>query len=209
MTQKAVFSEGIFTLRNLRSMGVAAAVEILLALGIATILVWQQMHPVAQPASIVDSTSVLVPQLPQQLPHRRPVPQPQRPQVQPFSEVPSIPTPVPLPTAQPVAAPPTPILQSRSPVVDDFASRMVRAINAQKEYPKGPLLKGVAGQTVVSFDYADGVVSNIQVDKSSGSAELDAAAMQAVQRAALPPKPVELSNLTHFVVILTFDFNEI
>lgn len=208
MTQKTVFMEEIFTLRNLRSMGAAVVVEILLALGVAAILVWQQMHPVTPPAPIGDPVSVITPQpVPQH--HSVPVPQPQRPQLQPFSEVPSIPTPLPAPTTEPVQPPPVPA-QSQPPqgLVNDFARLMLHAINEQKLYPKGPMLKGETGQTVVSFDYVDGVVGNIRVDKSSGIQELDDAAVAAVQNATLPPKPAELANLTRFVFTLAFNIGD-
>ena len=209
MTQKPVFMDEIFTLRNLRSMGAAAVVEILLALGLAAVLVWQQMHPAAPPAPIGDPISVITPEpVPQH--HTVRVPQPQRPQVQPFSEVPSIPTPLPAPAMEPVQAPQVPA-QSQPPqgLINDFGARMRRAINEQKQYPKGPLLKGETGQTVVSFDYAEGVVSNIRVDQPSGTQALDDAAVEAVEKATLPAKPAELANLTHFVVILTFDIGDI
>jgi TonB family protein len=58
---------------------------------------------------------------------------------------------------------------------------------------------------VVSFDYIDGVVSDIHVDRSSGSHDLDEAAVRAVQRAVLPSEPAELAGLSHFVVHLVFD----
>ncbi len=70
------------------------------------------------------------------------------------------------------------------------------------------LLKGETGETVVSFDYMDGVVSNIHVDRSSGSRELDQAAVQAVQKAVLPPKPAELAGVSHFVFHLEFALGE-
>jgi protein TonB len=75
-------------------------------------------------------------------------------------------------------------------------------------YPKVALLQGTTGETVVSFDYVDGMISNIRVDKSSGSHELDNAAVQAVQKAALPPKPTELASLDHFVFHLVFNVGE-
>ncbi|HEY3644337.1 MAG TPA: energy transducer TonB, partial [Gammaproteobacteria bacterium] len=90
-------------------------------------------------------------------------------------------------------------------LMDKFSADMLRAINAQKVYPRISMLKAETGETVVSFDYSDGVVSDIHVDKSSGSHDLDKAAIEAVQRAVLPAKPAELAGLKHFVFDLVFD----
>ena len=186
-------------------MGAAAVVEILLALGVAAILIWQQVRPpVVSPP--VRQPIVDFPQQPLPLPHNVPVPK-QPEQTEPLHQVQAVPTDVPMPTTQPVQGPPpplSPVRQSRPPadVMDDFTHRMVQAINAQKVYPKLQMLKGVTGETVVSFDYVDGVVSGIRVDKSSGTHELDEAAMQAVQRVVLPSKPAELAGLDHFVLTL-------
>jgi len=93
-------------------------------------------------------------------------------------------------------------------LVSAFSAGMLRAINDQKVYPRASLLKGETGRAVISFDYADGVVSGIHVDRSSGSHALDAAAVQAVQKAVLPPKPVELAGLRHFVFTLVFELGD-
>jgi periplasmic protein TonB len=205
VTQRPVFVEGIFTLRNLRSMGAAAAVEVLLALGLAAILIWQQLRPpVAVPMSVGPPTVEF-----QSPPQRRNLPVPKQPeQTAPLHQVQAIPTDVPTPLTEPLQAPLPPLLSQSQPpqgLVSDFGGKVLRAINAQKVYPKLQLIQGVTGEAVISFDYVDGVVSDIRVDKSSGSHELDQAAMQAVQRAVLPPKPAELSGLDHFVFTLAFD----
>jgi len=57
----------------------------------------------------------------------------------------------------------------------------------------------------ISFDYVNGVVSSVKIDKSSGSRALDRAAMQAVNKAAMPPKPAELVSVAHFVVLVNFN----
>src|SRR5215469_3731457 len=159
MTQKPVFMEEIFTLRNLRSMGTAAIIEIVIAFGVAGILLWQQLRPIAapppQPVHPVD-----FPETPPVLPHTVPTtPQPQAPQL---SEVPSVPESIPSPTAVPMQPPlpPQTSVQSSQPSMSlaaEFSTRMLRAINDQKVYPKVSLLKGETGETVVSFDYVDGV----------------------------------------------------
>lgn len=207
MTQKPVFLEGLFTLRNLRSMGAAAVLEVLIAAGVAGILIWQQVRDVTEqrpvPKPIIDI------QGPPPLPHLTPVPQ-SPPQAQPLHEVQPVPAEVPTPMTQPVSPPQPPLLPAQHPplasdLVSEFSASMLCAINAQKVYPKAPLLQGVSGETVVSFDYVNGVVSNIRVDRSSGSRELDRAAVQAVQRATLPPEPAELVGLNHFEFTLVFD----
>ena len=43
MTQKPVFVEALFTLRNMRSVGAAAVIEVLLGAGIAGVLIWHQL----------------------------------------------------------------------------------------------------------------------------------------------------------------------
>lgn len=207
MTQKPVFSEGLFTLRNLRSVGAAAIIEILIAAGIGGILIWHELRPpVTQPISI-DPMPIPDPVQPP-VPRHLQVPEPQQPQVQPLTEVPPVRTDIPTPTTQPLQPllPPSgPAQQPSADAANEFGARVLRAINAQKIYPKVEMMKGDTGETVVSFDYVDGVVSGIHVDKSSGFYELDKAAMDAVQRAVLPEKPAELAGLKHFVFTLAFD----
>jgi TonB family protein len=189
-------------------VGAAAAVEILLALGLAAILIWQQLRtlvviplPTSQP--IVDFQQPLP-----VLQRNHPVPQ-QQERTEPLHQVQPVPTDVPTPLAVPVQPPLSPIQQSQpsADVMNDFSHRMLQAINDQKVYPKLQLVKGVTGVAMISFDYVDGVVSDVHVVKSSGSHELDQAAIQAVQRAALPPKPDELRGLDHFVFTLAFDLD--
>ena len=188
--QKYVFSEGLFTLKNLRSLGAAAIVEVLIAVGLAGILIWQQLHP-APPPPPIKTASIEIPPNP-------PPPPPPPPR--------NIPTPNAVPV-QPPQPPPIPNTSRPAPenIMTEFTSSMLQAINAAKVYPKESLLAGESGEAVVSFDYVNGVVSNIHVDKSSGSRALDRAAMTAVQKAALPPKPAELTDTKHFVFHLLFN----
>ena len=206
MTQKSIFMEGIFTLRNLRSMGAAALIEVLIACGIAAILVWHQLQTSTSPpvvGKIIPEAPVVTPPL------QRTEATPQRPERPVLSQVPPVREAIPTPTALPVQPLEPPSLQahqsSPADVMDQFAAQMLQAINRQKVYPHASLLEGKTGEAVVSFDYVDGVVSGIHVDRSSGSSELDAAAVQAVQRAVLPPKPAQLAGLDHFVFHLVFD----
>jgi len=92
--------------------------------------------------------------------------------------------------------------------VAEFQSSMKAAIDAAKVYPKEAILAGETGIVTVSFDYINGVVSNIHVDKSSGARSLDKAATTAVQKAAMPPKPAEIAGLNHFVILVSFNLGD-
>ncbi len=210
MAEKYVFSEGLFTLKNLRSLGAAAILEVAIAVGVAGILIWQQLHP-APPPPPIQSASLEIPPNPPPPPPPPPrnVPTPQPPQPQPLSEVPPIPTPIPTPNAVPVQPPsPPPIPTSRPPnqdsIMAEFQASMRAAIDAAKVYPKEAVMAGETGTVTVSFDYVNGVVSNIHVDRSSGSRAIDKSAMQAVQKAAMPPKPAELAGVGHFVILVNY-----
>ena len=212
--QKYVFSEGVFTLQKLRSLGAAAILEVLIGAGLAGILIYQQLHPTPPPPP-VSTASVEIPPNPPPPPPPPPhnVPTPQPPQPQPLSEVPPIPTPIPTPNAVPVQPPQPPPIPTSKPVNQDtlmaeFTASMHAAIEAQKVYPKEAVIAGDTGTVTLSFDYTNGVVSNIKVDKSSGSRALDRAAMNAVAKAQMPQKPAELAGINHFVILLNFSLGE-
>ncbi|HEX7966206.1 MAG TPA: TonB family protein [Gammaproteobacteria bacterium] len=208
MVQKSVFVEGLFTLRNLRSIGTAAILEVLIAAGVAGILIWQHVRPgdTAGPRT----PPIVIPDDPPPLP--RTIPTPQQPEPEQLHPVPAVPVPFPTPDAvRPLPELPPLVPEHRAhPPADlaiGFSAGMLEAINAQKVYPRTSLLKAETGETVVSFDYVDGVVSNIHVDRSSGSRELDQAAVEAVRKATLPSKPAELAGLRHFVFTLVFNLD--
>ena len=208
MTLRPVFSEGLFTLRNLRSMGAAAILEAMIACGIAALLIWQQLRPeITQPPPIGDPvthfTEATFPQ-----PHQRTVTEPQSPQSQPLHEVPAVPTDLPTATTQPVRPPQGALDPSdgagSADILAAFEARMTSAIDAAKVYPKIALLNGEQGVVTVSFDYIDGVVSDVHVEKSSGYHSIDDSAIKAVLRAALPPKPAEVVGQDRFAVTLDY-----
>ncbi|HEY1992695.1 MAG TPA: energy transducer TonB [Gammaproteobacteria bacterium] len=212
--QKYVFSESLFSLKTLRSLGAAAIVEVLIAAGLAGLLIWKSLHPEPPPPPI-KTASIEIPPNPPPPPPPPPrnIPTPQPPQPQPLSEVPPIPTPIPTPNAVPVQPPqPPPIPQTSKPapenIMAEFEASMKAAIDAAKVYPKEAIIAGESGTVTVSFDYVNGVVSNVHVDKSSGARSLDKAAMQAVQRAAMPPKPAELAGTSHFVILVSFNLGD-
>lgn len=208
---QAVFTESLFSLRTIRSLGAAAILEVCIALGVAGILIWQQLHPSPPPPPIQNATVEIPPNPPPPPPPPpRNIPTPQPPQPQPLSEVPPIPSPIPLPNSVPVPPPsPPPIPVQRPPSQDSimaqFQASMKSAIEAAKVYPKEAILAGETGVTTVSFDYVNGVVSNIKVDKTSNARSLDKAAMQAVLKAVMPAKPAELAGVNHFTVQLEFN----
>ena len=209
MTQKPVFVEGLFTLRTLRSMGAAAVLEVLIACGIAALLIWQQLRPeTTQLPPISDPiTHFSEATLPQ--PHQKTVTEPQSPQPRPLHEVQAVPTDFPTTTTQPVHPPQGPLTASdgtpaSGDVLAQFEARMTSAIDAAKVYPKIAILQAEQGVVTVSFDYIGGVVSNVHVEKSSGHPSIDASAVKAVQRAALPAKPAEVAGQDHFAVTLDY-----
>lgn len=106
MTQKPVFVEGLFTLRNIRSIGAAAVIEMLLAAGIAGILVWQQIQPRIESPPVVHPIIDPAPELPVPVQHYTPTPE--QPQTPHLSEVPAVPTPFPTRATEPVQPPQLP-----------------------------------------------------------------------------------------------------
>lgn len=207
MAQKPVFMEGLFTLRNLRSMGAAALIEILIAMGVAGVLVWQRLQP--PPVTPLPPVQPVIPDTPAPPQPHPQAPVPDHPKLPHLSQVPPVNSDIPGPNVPPLQPLQPPFVPPQTgPAVDparQFETAMLRAIDAAKVYPKAEMLKGNGGEAVVSFDYAGGVVSNIRVDRSTGSRDLDRAAIDAVQKAALPAKPEGLAGLTHFTFTLVFD----
>ncbi|MGE5624747.1 MAG: TonB family protein [Bacillota bacterium] len=94
----------------------------------------------------------------------------------------------------------TPTGQTRSFMLD-----MKLAIDKKKVYPKRAVLSGDTGLATVSFDY-DGQngAKNVKIERSSGSKDIDQAAVNAVVNADLPPLPSALKDAHHFVVAIMF-----
>jgi TonB family protein len=62
------------------------------------------------------------------------------------------------------------------------------------------------GTVLVEFDRGDGgKAEDVKVYCSSGQADLDQAAIEAVQNASLPSLPPNMSGLRHFVISVRFD----
>ena len=214
MERKHVFTEGLFTTRTGYSFVVALILEGLIIVAVAGILIWEQMHPSQMPPE----QKVAVITIPPTPPPPPPPPKTRQPpihtpQPQPLSEVPPIPTPIPTPDAVPPPPPQPPLVPTPpQPPVDiaairaDFYSQLHAAIDAAKVYPREAVISGATGTVVVSFDYLDGQVSNIHVDRSSGARPLDRAAMDAVARARYPMPPPQFAGQTiHPVITLVFN----
>lgn len=203
MKRNYVFTEGLFTARQGTSFAAAVVLEILIIAAVAGILIWQEMHPIPPPPPVQKALVTIPPNPPPPPPPPPKVPQPKippPPDQQPLHEVPPIPSPIPLPNAVPPPPPEPPLVPQQTPPVDlakvrdDFYSQLHAAIDAAKVYPREALLSGSTGTVTVSFDFFNGEASNIRIVRSSGSRQLDRAAMDAVARAHYPPAPPELAG---------------
>lgn len=74
---------------------------------------------------------------------------------------------------------------------DDYLDRLRRWLAKYKKYPEDALKRKIEGEVVVDFTLArDGTVLSARVEKSSGSATLDEAAVQMLHDASpVPPVP--------------------
>lgn len=70
-----------------------------------------------------------------------------------------------------------------------FQWGIYEAFDANKVYSKDAVIGGYQGMATLSFDYLDGILSNIVITKSSQSKELDRSSLNTVERAKLPPTP--------------------
>lgn len=61
-----------------------------------------------------------------------------------------------------------------------------------------------SGVVILSFHYQDGLASDVSVAKSSGTSAADAAAMDVLQKALLPPVPPSLSHMKSFSIGMSF-----
>lgn len=200
MDNKHVFSEGLFNARTGLSFILAIIAEVLLALTVAGIIIWHELHP-APPPPVQKVAVITIPKNPPPPPPPPPkTPLPKMPTPQPLSEVPAIPVPVPVPNAIPPQPPQPPIIPRPQPKVNmnairsEFNSRVKAAIDAAKVYPREAILSGATGIVRVTFYYKDQHVSDVQIERSSGNRALDRAAMEAVNKAQYPVPPPQLAG---------------
>lgn len=79
-----------------------------------------------------------------------------------------------------------------------FALETKLAIDSERHHPAGAVRQGTA---IIEFERdAGGKASEVKVYRTSGDADLDAAAVAAVQAAALPAIPAGLAGLHHFII---------
>ena len=79
-----------------------------------------------------------------------------------------------------------------------FALETKLAIDSERHYPGAASGQGTA---IIEFERsAEGKASEVRVYRSSGNADLDAAAVAAVQAASLPAIPSGLDGLHHFII---------
>jgi TonB family protein len=84
-----------------------------------------------------------------------------------------------------------------------YALKTKMAIDSRREYPSAA--GGEQGTAIVEFDRADdGKVTDVKLYRSSGSQELDSAAIAAVQNADLPAIPAALDGFRHFIISVRF-----
>ncbi|MBV9862831.1 MAG: energy transducer TonB [Alphaproteobacteria bacterium] len=133
----------------------------------------------------------------------RPLPEPQQP-----APVAAMPPPraAPAPAAPPAPTPaPAPV---SGDVVAGFRSRLLAHLQRYKEYPRSAQERQEQGTVVLHFTMdRDGRVLSYRVERSSGSADLDAAVETMIQRAqplpSIPPEmpgQLELSVPVHFAL---------
>jgi len=84
-----------------------------------------------------------------------------------------------------------------------FALETKLAIDNQRHRPSGSA--GGQGMAIVEFDRTDGgKASDVKLYRSSGDADVDDAAIQAVKDADLPAVPAAMDGLRHFIISVRF-----
>ena len=107
--------------------------------------------------------------------------------------------------ADPAPAATTAAAADNSQALAAFQAKLQAAVEKGITYPKEAVLSGEQGVVVVEFDYAgDGKASNVTLGATNASGHINRAAVKAVEKATLPPKPAELARMTHFHVKLTY-----
>ncbi|MGH8415304.1 MAG: energy transducer TonB [Gammaproteobacteria bacterium] len=213
MDNKHVFSEGLFTARSGVSFILAIIAEVLIGLILAGIIIWHVTHPEPPPPVQKVAVVTIPPNPPPPPPPPPKIPEPKLAPPQALSEVPPIPTPIPTPNAVP-PPPPQPPPQAMPPppqvnmaaLRDSFYAELHAAIDAAKVYPRQAILSGATGTVTVGFEYYNGSVSNVHVERSSGDRSLDRAAMDAVNHAHYPSAPPQFANQKlHFSIPVVFN----
>lgn len=106
-----------------------------------------------------------------------------------------------------LTAPPESAQTTEQSRFTDLSNKITQAVQQQavEYYPREAILSNARGVVIVSFDYLNGKVSNVQIQNSSGSKTLDRAALDAVNRAVYPAPPPSLTGHTfHFRIPITY-----
>ncbi|WP_131829515.1 energy transducer TonB, partial [Teichococcus deserti] len=123
----------------------------------------------------------------------RPTPPP--PTAQPYSPPAAAPAPS---TSAPAAAAPqaaAPAGRGPSGPPVSYQSAISAALNRAKRYPNSARLRRIEGVAYLRFRMtSDGTVTSWKIERSSGSAELDEAVGEMIERARLPPFPPEMGT---------------
>lgn len=101
----------------------------------------------------------------------------------------------------PVAAPVPQAPHAAAHALESWEAQVHQAVQDALVYPNAARLMHREGRTRVRFDYGSGSVSGVSVAETSGSAALDAAALAAVSRAAIPPPPPELAGQARSLIL--------
>jgi TonB family protein len=107
--------------------------------------------------------------------------------------------------ADPTSAPAPATAADNVQAVTAFEAQLQKAVEKVVVYPKEAVLSGEQGAVVVEFDYAgDGKATNVTLGATTASGHINRAAVRAVEKATLPPKPPELAKVSHFHIKLTY-----
>ncbi len=194
-----------------RAAGLAALLEGLIALSFLWGLSREVKKELPPPVTQIQLTQA--PEAPKTIP---PPPLPKPPPPQPVvhhmvAHTEPRPIPVPTPAPAPVAqaeAPPAPVTPTppqpttkAAPTMPQhvrpadisitFADKVRAAVQSAVVFPMAARAAHLSGETKVSFDYKDGVVSDAHVITTSGNAILDKSAMAAVHAAHYPMATAE------------------
>jgi len=142
-------------------------------------------------------------QRPQPKPQPAPPPKPlvQPPPPGPVSEAPSAFAEAPPPPPPP---PPPQAVSHDAELLSDFQAQARAAVQSALRYPNAARMLKLTGQTRLAFDYLNGEISNARIANSSGHESLDQAALEALERAALPFPKEFAGRRMHLEILVQF-----
>ncbi len=116
------------------------------------------------------------------------------------------PPPQPSPAVEPERAPPPPPAAFPRPAIDTWEGRVLARLNAVRQYPPRARQRRVQGVAYVTFRMSrNGRVLRVALERSSGSADLDRAALETVRRGQpFPAIPQDRSDEIDLIVPVEF-----